>query len=520
MNTDLKSLSNELNIPFRDKIKEVKRDSEIFLKIPLPFMKRYKFVPIEMKDNTLTLATAFPWEVNVFDELSQTLGIKIKLVFSPVEEIDRAIEEYLSTQHSTPKEMVEELKESELEIVSSEEEKTDDLLDLANKPPIIKLVNMIIVEAIKKRATDIHIQPFENSLKIRYRVDGILYEFFTLPQQHQSAIISRLKVMSKLDVAEHRLPQDGRTTIKIGNRLVDIRVSCIPTQWGERIVLRLLDKSSSFLNLSELGLSPSLLARTKRLINLPNGMLLVTGPTGSGKTTTLYAILNEINTPQKNIITIEDPIEYSVPGVSQIQVKPKINLTFASGLRSVLRQDPDIIMVGEIRDKETATIAIQAALTGHLVFSTLHTNDSPGAVTRLLDLGVEPYLISSSLMAVFAQRLVRLSCRHCLKPYTPQEEFLTLLKEKGNKLPPTLYKGYGCELCLNTGYRGRTGIFELLIISEEIREMVLARRRKGEIAQKAQDEGMVSLFQDGLNKVKQGITTLEEVVRVTYYEVS
>jgi len=516
---NLEVLGKELELPFIAKIGKIEVEPEIFSKIPVVFMKKYKFIPIKKENGTLTLATSSPLDLNIFDDIKRISGFNIELVLAKLEEVEYALENYLSSQHTPPKEMIEEINKPDLEVLVKEEEKPEDLLDLAAKPLIIKLVNTVIFEAIKKRATDIHIQPYEDSLRIRYRIDGILYDAYNLPLHRHPAIISRIKVMSKLDIAEHRLPQDGRTTIKIGRKSVDIRVSCVPASFGERVVLRLLDKSASLLKLSQIGFSTSLLDQITRLIDLPHGMILVTGPTGSGKTTTLYGALSQINTSQKNIITIEDPIEYHLAGISQIQVKPKIDLTFASGLRSVLRQDPDIIMVGEIRDKETATIAIQSALTGHLVFSTLHTNDSSGAVTRLMDLGVETYLISSSVVAVLAQRLIRLICPHCRRPYVPDEKFLITAGLNLNNLPKTFYKGTGCDFCFNTGYKGRMGIFELLILDEEIRQMISAGDRGGEIRKKAEEAGMLTLFQDGLNKVREGITTIEEIIRVTRYEV-
>ena len=518
MNKSLESLSKELGVPFIEKIENKDLKAEILSKLPLSFMRKYKFVPIKMEGDVISLATHSSFDLNIFDDIGRTLGLKVDLVLAELGEIERAIENYVSASQTTHKETIDEINEPDLEMVTKEEDKTEDLLDLAAKPPVIRLVNMIIFEAVKKRATDIHVQPYEDSLRVRYRVDGMLYEVHNLPKHRQAAIISRIKVMSKLDIAEQRLPQDGRTTIKIGRRAVDIRVSCVPTSFGERIVLRLLDKGVSFLKLNQIGFSPFVLDQIERLINLPNGIILVTGPTGSGKTTTLYAVLSEIDTSRKNIITIEDPIEYHLSGVSQIQVKPKIDLTFASGLRSVLRQDPDVIMVGEIRDKETATIAIQSALTGHLVFSTLHTNDACGAVTRLMDLGIEPYLISSSIIGVLAQRLIRLTCPHCAESYIPDAKFLKSQSFNLTNLPTVLYKGKGCEECLNTGFKGRNGIFELFILNEEIKQMILARGSKGDINLKAREAGMGTLFQDGLDKVLKGVTTIEEIVRVTHYD--
>ena len=395
-------------------------------------------------------------------------------------------------------------------------EETEDLLDVSDEAPVIKLVNLILFQAVKERASDIHIEPFQKELKVRYRIDGILYQRFDPPKKYQSAIVSRLKVMAKLDIAEKRLPQDGRIPIKIAEKDIDIRVSIIPTTFGERVVLRLLDKSSVLLGLEDIGLTPDQLEILDDLIHRANGILLVTGPTGSGKTTTLYGALSRINSPDKNIITIEDPVEYQLWGIGQIQVNPKIGLTFAHGLRSVLRHDPDVILVGEIRDVETAEIAIQSALTGHLVFSTLHTNDAASAVTRLVDMGIEPFLVASVVRAIVAQRLIRVICPECKEEYVPEAEALRgeglAMSELEGK---TLYRGRGCPACSETGYRGRTGIYEILLVSEGIRQLIMKKADSTTIGRKAVEEGMRTLREDGARKVIAGVTTLEEVVRVT-----
>jgi general secretion pathway protein E len=400
--------------------------------------------------------------------------------------------------------------------IISEIEETADLLDDASEAPIIKLVNHIISQSIKARASDIHFEPYQNSLTVRYRVDGILYDLLTPPKWIQPALISRVKVMSKMNIAEKRLPQDVRFEVKIGDQDIDCRVSTIPTAFGERVVLRLLNKSGSLLELTDLGLSTGRLKLLKKLVASPNGIVLVTGPTGSGKTTTLYAVLSSINKPDINIITIEDPIEYQIKGISQIQVNPKIDLTFARGLRSIVRQDPDVILVGEIRDRETADIAVQSALTGHLVFSTLHTNDSSSAITRLVDIGVEPFLISSSVLAVVAQRLVRVLCDDCKKTYTPSDIYLKSIgvaAERFNK--DNIYKAVGCENCVQTGYRGRLGIFEIMLLSEKIKNLILKTFDSNRIKNQAVQDKMISLRYDGLKKVLDGVTTIEEVLRVT-----
>jgi len=401
-------------------------------------------------------------------------------------------------------------------MIIGEIEDTADLLDDTSDAPIIKLVNHILSQSIKARASDIHIEPYHESFKIRYRVDGILYDLLTPPKWIQASLISRIKVMAKMNIAEKRLPQDGRLEVKIGNMKIDVRVSTIPTSFGERVVLRLLNKTSSLLTLSDLGLNPDRLSTMERLVSSPNGIILMTGPTGSGKTTTLYAILSSLNSPDINIITIEDPIEYQINGISQIQVNPKIDLTFARGLRSIVRQDPDVVLVGEIRDHETAEIAVQSALTGHLVFSTLHTNDSAGAIIRLVDIGIEPFLISSSVIAVAAQRLIRVLCKKCKEPYTPDEVTLRNIGILPDEISgATLFRAKGCEHCFNTGYRGRIGIFEIMEMEHQLKSLILKSFDSARIQEEAQRLNMVSLRRDGVQKVLAGTTTIEEVLRVT-----
>ena len=512
---NLEVLSQKLGIPFVKSIDNIDISSEVINRLPPAFMKQYKFIPLKAKDDVLTIATCQPLNVHTFDDIARLSGFAmVEPILTLPEEIERAINNYLSSRQTSPQKLMEDIQEPDFEIPIKEQEKPEDLLDLANKPPIIKLVNSVLFQAVNDRATDVHIQPAEDSLKIRYRVDGVLYDAFTFSKRYQQAIISRIKVMSRLDIAEQRLPQDGRATIKLGDRAIDIRLSCVPSSFGERVVMRLLEKSAGLLELEQLGFSNDNLRQIEGLIHLSHGIILVTGPTGSGKTTTLYATLNRINSAENNIITIEDPIEYQLPGISQIQVKPKIGLDFASGLRSMLRQDPDIIMVGEIRDLETATIAIQSSLTGHLVFSTLHTNDTPGALTRLIDLGIEPYLISSSVVAILAQRLVRLICRSCAKSYVPSEQSLNQLGLDKTR-DTNFLKGIGCSECLKTGYKGRTAIVELLIMNDDIKNMVLERASSGAIKHKAQKQGMITLLDDGIKKVREGLTTVEEVLKVT-----
>jgi general secretion pathway protein E len=400
--------------------------------------------------------------------------------------------------------------------IISEIEETGDLLDDAGDAPMIKLVNLMLSQAIKDRASDIHIEPYQNSVKVRYRIDGMLYNILNLPRKIQSALVSRIKIMAKLNIAERRLPQDGRIDVKIGDKSTDIRVSVIPTAFGERVVLRLLDKTGTILNLSDLGLDQGRIGVFNDLIKSPYGIVLVTGPTGSGKTTTLYAALSTINSPEINIITIEDPIEYQIDGIGQIQVNPKIDLTFATGLRSIVRQDPDVILVGEIRDKETAEIAIQSSLTGHLVFSTLHTNDAASAVTRLIDMEIEPFLISSSMIAIIAQRLVRVLCPKCRESYAPDAESIANLGIDHSELSSrTIFRKKGCPACMHTGYRGRTAIFEIMVMSEDMKRLILKTSDSNHIHDEAIRHGMKTLMQDGTRKIMEGTTTIEEVLRVT-----
>ena len=459
-----------------------------------------------------------PLNLQPLDDLAVFLGAPIEPVLSSEREIMAAINRFFDRETGSTEQVMQDLEGEDLGAIANEIEETDDLLDLASEAPVIRLVNSILTQAVRARASDIHIEPYERELKVRYRIDGLLYNTLTPPRRLQAAISSRIKVMANLNIAERRLPQDGRIRIRVGEKDVDIRVSVVPIAYGERIVLRILDKTSVLLGLEEIGMAEAAYSRYSRLIKRSNGIILVTGPTGSGKTTTLYGTLNKINAPELNIITIEDPIEYQLNGIGQIQVNPRIDLTFANGLRSILRQDPDIIMVGEIRDRETAEIAIQASLTGHLVFSTLHTNDAAGAVTRLLDMGVEAFLVSSSVIAIIAQRLVRIICRECRETYRPD---LSLVKELGlDRLSETgfdgfFYRGKGCTACLQTGYRGRSGIYELLVIDDDIRGLIVSGADSNVIRRKAIEQGMTTLFRDGVDKIVKGVTTVDEVLRVT-----
>jgi general secretion pathway protein E len=486
--------------------------------IPVQFLKRYKIVPYTVKKNTIKIAINDPLLIQPLDNIKIMYdSYKIIPVLSTEKEIMKIINNHFDVlKEDSTTSVIENLEESDFEILSSPITETEDILDMANEAPIIRLVNTVIKQAIEDRASDIHIEPFEKDLIIRFRIDGILYNMFTPPKKYQAAIISRIKIMSNLNIAENRLPQDGRIQLKVGGKDIDIRVSVFPTYYGERIVLRLLNKSDMKFDLDSLGFSKDSLSIFNELIKKTHGIILVTGPTGSGKTTTLYSVLTRLNTYDVNILTVEDPIEYQLHGVGQMQVKPKIDLTFAAGLRSILRQDPDIIMVGEIRDLETAEIAIQAALTGHRVFSTIHTNDAASGITRLLDMGVEPFLIASSVNAFLAQRLVRTICPHCKQSYKPDTVVLKDLGIKSSQIQgKKLYKGKGCEKCINTGYLGRSGIYELLPITNDIRKLIMEHADAVSKKEKAIANGMKTLLQDGIEKALQGLTTLEEVLRVS-----
>jgi general secretion pathway protein E len=460
------------------------------------------------------IAVNDPSNFNAVDDLARILELlQYKLVLSTKQAILAAINLSFDLTKNSAEQLVQDMEDENA--IISEIEDTADLLEDTSDAPIIKLVNHILSQSIKARASDIHIEPFQDSFKVRYRVDGILYDLLSPPKWIQPALISRIKVMAKMNIAEKRLPQDGRLEVKIGQQQIDVRVSTLPTSFGERVVMRLLNKSSSIFSLNEIGLSDKQLKTLKDLVQTPNGIILVTGPTGSGKTTSLYSILSSINTPDINIITIEDPVEYQLKGISQIQVNPKIDLTFAHGLRSIVRQDPDVILVGEIRDLETAEIAVQSALTGHLVFSTLHTNDSASAITRLVDLGVEPFLISSAVVAVIAQRLVRVLCQNCREPYKPDIGLQRLGLRPDRLKHYTFYRAKGCDQCFHTGYRGRIAIFEFLSLGYKLKTLIQRTYDSFQIKQEALKLGLVTLRRDGIEKVLRGITSIEEVIRVS-----
>ena len=460
--------------------------------------------------NQLTVATGDPLNPLIADDLRQSTGLEVKLVVSHPDAIIEAIDRTYEGVATPLQRIVEGMDDDRTGDV---DEDVNHLRDMAFEAPVVRLVNLLVENAIDSGASDIHIEPFEDTLRIRYRIDGILYEQEAPPRRLQAAVTSRIKIMSEMNIAERRLPQDGRIRVTLRGRRVDIRVSTMPTVHGESIVMRLLDRSSVFLPLERLGFGDAA-KRFERLITLPHGIVLVTGPTGSGKTTTLYAALDKINSPDRKILTVEDPVEYQLKGVNQIPVKAKIGLTFATGLRHIVRQDPDVILVGEIRDLETAEIAIQAALTGHLVFSTLHTNDAPGAITRLQDMGVESFLLSSVLEGVLAQRLVRRICQACREPDAPSPADLLALGVSAD-YPGKLFRGRGCAECRGTGYRGRTGIYELFDITEEVRSLTLRRVSTREIRRHAIENGMVTLRLDGWAKAQEGVTTVDEVLRVT-----
>jgi general secretion pathway protein E len=478
------------------------------------FIRENRVIPLELKNSVLKVLMANPEDKATIDALRVATSADIIVLVSDPEALDEYISRFYGQESQNINRIIEDIGERGFEFLKEEEEDIGYLKDLASEAPIIKLVNLFITRAVESRASDIHIEPFEDELKVRYRIDGILHDIESVPKKLQAAIVSRIKILAKLNIAERRLPQDGRIRIKVGEKEIDIRVSTIPVLYGESVVMRLLDKESIVIDLDLLGFSPQTLSAFDQLIKKPNGIVLVTGPTGSGKTTTLYGALDKINSPDKKIITVEDPVEYQLKGVNQIQVKPQIGLNFANTLRHIVRQDPDIIMIGEIRDLDTAEIAIQSALTGHLVFSTLHTNDAPSAITRLLDMGVENFLLSSTVRGILAQRLVRVICPDCKErdPSTVDKEQLTILGIRGDS---TLYRGKRCEKCAFTGFFGRSGIFELLLVDDDIRTLILRNADSNQIREAARRHGMKTLLEDGAEKVKSGITTLSEVLRVT-----
>ncbi|MDD9866418.1 MAG: type II secretion system ATPase GspE [Verrucomicrobiales bacterium] len=486
-------------------------EDEAIRSLPSRFVYRNHLAPIARENGTLKVATSDPFDLYVFDEIKLLTNLEVSPVLAPRDEIDKVIKEHYGVGGDTVEEMA---GDDDLSLTGSEDD-SQDLLQMAQEASVIKLVNEIILEAINERASDIHIEPFERTLSIRYRIDGVLQEAAVPPQinRFKAAIISRVKILSNMNIAERRLPQDGRIKFSVGSRQVDVRVSVIPMIFGEGVVMRILDKTNVLYSLTELGLDEETFEQFETLIEKPHGIFLVTGPTGSGKTTTLYAALNAIVGPEKKVITTEDPVEYNLEGVNQIPVDHKVGMSFAMGLRAILRHDPDVVMIGEIRDLETAQAATQASLTGHLVLSTLHTNDAASAATRLIDMGVEPFLVSSTLSGVMAQRLVRVICPTCKTEMNPKEAGLpkNMKWPKGAKV----YTGSGCRACRSSGYRGRTGLYELLTMNEELGERIIERVAASELVRIGRANGMRLLSEDGWFKVRNGVTTPEEVLRVT-----
>jgi len=511
----LRYLAEEFHVPYVD-IEQHAPEKEFLAKFPARILLQHGLLPLAQEDGIVTVATNRLFDTSGIDELRLASGLEFRVALAPSAEINRYIKSLLGVGADTLQSLVSEAEDEGVQVVDHDADEDMDLSAAAEDASIIKFVNQVLAEAIDRRATDVHFEPFEDALRVRYRVDGVLQEANIPPEvrQFHPAIVSRLKILSRLDIAEKRLPQDGRIRLKVAGREVDVRVSVIPMLHGEAVVLRLLDRGAMLLGLESLGMADRDRAIFERILAVPHGIVLVTGPTGSGKTTTLYSGLSRINDVARKIITIEDPIEYHLRGINQIQVASKAGLTFARGLRSILRHDPDVILIGEIRDRETAEIAVQASLTGHLVFSTLHTNDAPGALTRLVDMGIEPFLVASSLEAVLAQRLVRLICTNC-KETLPPEDAASLRAQFGDQAPPVLYWGRGCRDCQGTGYHGRTGIFETMLVSAAVRSLIVERVSGAEIRKVATQEGMKSLREDGWRLVRTGRTTVEEVLRVT-----
>ncbi|MBI1908894.1 MAG: type II secretion system ATPase GspE [Deltaproteobacteria bacterium] len=515
----LKALSIQLGMPYLNKLAPEEIPLDLLQSLPINYAKKNEVLPIRKEEGSLYIAMADPFNHAVIDDLRLLFGIPVKSLITSSYEIMSAINIVYNKMTDAGDKV--DVGEENLDTIGQELEEVQDLLESADEAPIIRLVNSLMFRAVKQKASDIHIEPFEKDLVVRFRVDGILYDILRPPKKAMAAIISRVKVMASLNIAEKRLPQDGRIRIKIAGKDIDIRVSTVPTSFGESVVMRLLDKSQVLLELEQIGVTGRNLEKMNELIKKSHGIILVTGPTGSGKTTTLYAGLSKINSIDKKIITVEDPVEYQLTGVNQIPVNPKIELTFAAGLRAILRQDPDVIMVGEIRDRETAEIAVQAALTGHLVFSTLHTNDSASSITRLIDMGVEPFLVSSSVLGILAQRLIRTICKDCAKKYTPTTEELAEVGLTPEQLKGRqLYRAVGCKNCINTGYAGRTGIHELMLMDDDIRALVMKNTDATTIKKMAMEKGMTTLREDGAQKALRGLTTLEEVLRVAQEDVN
>ena len=515
---------NFLGYERRASLDGVQVPSAFIQHVPVQFARTHNLIALEVEDGVTRVATNRPLDVQPMDDLATMMGVEVEPVLVERSEIAGLINRAYRHKADGVDEALGDIEEQDIVGLASSIEESEDLLDVANKAPIIKLVNMLLFQALKLRASDIHLQPYSDRLQVRMRVDGVLYDTESIPKKAQEAIVSRVKVMGKMDIAERRLPQDGRASIRIGDGDVDVRISTVPVQHGERIVFRILDKTTKVYSVDQIGLDEDQLKLINRYIRYSHGIIFVTGPTGSGKTTTLYAALDAINAPSLNILTIEDPVEYALDGISQVQVNTKKGLTFASGLRSFLRQDPDVMMVGEVRDRETADIAIRAALTGHLVFSTVHTNDSASTVTRMLDIGLEPYLVSSSVLLVIAQRLLRTICPHCKELVEPDEAQRFQIEDLQLTLDDfpdgKIWVGKGCDECFHSGFAGRTAIYELLPVDATIQEQVVSKATASEIKRGALQRGLKTLRMAGLEKLKAGITTPEEVLRVTQLDVS
>ena len=522
--TLLQVYAKHLGFEFRKSLDGTKVPGEFVEGVPVHFARNYNLVALEeLEDGTLKVATCHPLDPHPMDDLAALLGRELDPVLAPRLEITGLIARAYRHKADGVDEALDAVSEdADIGSMAAEIDEAEDVLDVSNKAPIIKLVNTILFQALKLRASDVHFQPYPDRMQVRFRIDGILYDMDSIPRRVQDAIISRVKVMGKMDIAERRLPQDGRATIRLGDGEVDVRISSVPTTDGERIVMRLLDKTAKLYRLNEIGLSESNAELIRHYIGYNHGIILVTGPTGSGKTTTLYASMAEIDTTMKNVLTIEDPVEYALAGVSQVQVNAKKGLTFAAGLRSFLRQDPDVMMVGEIRDLETAEVAIRAALTGHLVFSTVHTNDAPSTITRMIDQGVEPYLVASSLVLIIAQRLVRTVCPHCTVVEPINDEWTAKLKKVGmdpSELEGQIAYGSGCDECFQSGYSGRTAIYEFLPVTEELRTQVMEGGSATDIKRAAVQRGLITLREDGRQKIRDRLTTPDEVLRVTQLDV-
>ncbi|MHB9024263.1 MAG: GspE/PulE family protein [Armatimonadota bacterium] len=519
-----RALGRQWGVPYIE-IDPEKLEEEVLELVPKHLLQRCRAVPVSRKGNRLTVAMINPLDIFSVDQLRLVTGLEIDPVITIEEDLNNIISNVLSSgdrMDETIQRVVNEVG-SDNELKFTEAKRDDDisidqLRELVDDAPIIQLVNMIIQQALTEKASDIHIQPEINKVRVRYRIDGMLQDNTTVPKQVQAALVSRIKVMADMDIAEKRAPQDGRISVRMNNRDFDIRVSTLPGIQGEKVVMRVLDKSGISLTLSKLGIPTTMLDEYDRLINRSYGIIFVTGPTGSGKTTTLYATLNQINNPSQNILTVEDPVEYQLAGLTQCAVNTRAGMTYPAVLRTMLRQDPDIILVGETRDPETALIAVEAALTGHLVFSTLHTNDAPGAVARLTEMGIEPFLTASSVIGVLAQRLVRSICPRCKEAYTPPLEAFRRLNFPVEMEQITFYRGAGCSACRQTGYKGRIGVYEMMAVDNDIRELILKKSPTHVIRQTALDSGMISLKQDSIEKILQGVTTMEEALRVIYAE--